>query len=324
MSTATYPTFDPRAPWLGPDLQTLRNILRGPALAAPVERNDQRVVLALQDGSGDRLAARSFEPEAPRDGAPVVVLVHGLGGSADSTYIQVTAAHLSGLGYRVVALNLRGAGDSRPLCRQQYHAGRTDDLRDALLALPAHLVRNGVVVVGFSLGGNMILKYAAEHGGLRGAVSISAPIDLESASYRFLDRRNYFYLGYLLGRMKQETLDAEEGVTEEERSLIPGLRTILEFDDRIVAPRNGYSGATEYYARNNARQFLGEIRLPTLLIHALDDPWIPARMYTDYAWSKAPDLQPLLPRSGGHVGFHARGSRVPWHDRCLERFLEAL
>jgi len=319
-----FPNFEPRAPWLGADLQTLRNILRGPVFAPRPEREGVRLVLPLADGSGDRLAARFFEAEAPRDGAPLVVLVHGLGGTTDSAYVQVTTAFLLGLGYPVLQLNLRGAGDSRPLCREQYHAGRTRDLHDALASLPAEKVANGVVVVGYSLGGNMILKYAAEYGGLRGAVSISAQIDLAAASQRFLAPRNRLYLNYLLGRIKQETLDTEEGISEEERALIPGLRSILEFDERIVAARNGYSGAAEYYAKNNARQFLAEIALPTLVIHALDDPWIPADSYTAYPWSSNPQLRPLLPRSGGHVGFHARGSRIPWHDRCLEVFLTTL
>jgi len=324
MSSTDFPNFNPRAPWLGADLQTLRNVLRGPALAPPSENGAVRLVLPLADGSGDRLAARLYEAEFQRDDAPLVILVHGLGGAEDSTYIQVTTHHLLSLGYPVLQLSLRGAGASRPLCREQYHAGRTADFRDALSALPPERSRNGFVAVGYSLGGNMILKYAAEYAGLRGAVSVSAPIDLAASSRRFLDRRNRLYLNYLLGKIKQETLATKEGISDEERALVPKLRNIMEFDDRFVAPRNGYSGAPDYYAQNNARQFLGQIELPTLVIHACDDPWIPAAAYTEYPWSKQPWLQPLLSRSGGHVGFHARGSRVPWHDRCLEVFLEGL
>jgi predicted alpha/beta-fold hydrolase len=298
--------------------------LRGPSFSLPEEPEGSSLVLPLADGSGDRLAARFFEAEAARDGAPLVLLVHGLGGTTESAYIKVTTAHLLTQGYPVLQLNLRGAGASRPMCREQYHAGRTTDLRDALAALQTDKVRNGVVAVGYSLGGNMVLKYAAEHGGLRGAASISAPIDLAAASRRFLDRRNRFYHIYLLDKMKQETLATVDGINDEERALVPRLKTIMEFDDQIVAPRNGYSSAADYYAKNHARQFLAEIALPTLVIHALDDPWIPARMYTDYHWSQNPRLVPLLARTGGHVGFHARGSRIPWHDQCLEVFLETL
>lgn len=324
MSSTDFPNFNPRAPWLGADLQTLRNVLRGPALAPPCENGVVQLILPLADGSGDRLAARRYEPEVARDGAPLVVLVHGLGGTQDSAYMQVTTSHLLTLGYPVLQLNLRGAGASRPLCRAQYHAGRTADFRDALSALSSETAANGIVAVGYSLGGNMVLKYAAEFGGLRGAASVSAPIDLMATSRRFLDKRNRLYLRHLLGSIKRETLSASEGLSDEERALIPTLRNIMEFDDRFVAPRNGYSGAADYYAQNNARQFLAEIELPTLVMHACDDPWIPANAYTDYPWSKNPHLRPLLARSGGHVGFHARESRVPWHDRCLEVFLGRL
>ena len=128
----------------------------------------------------------------------------------------------------------------------------------------------------------------------------------------------------VLPKMKAETLAAVGGVSETERARIAGLRTILEFDEQIVAPRNGYSGAADYYAQNHARPFLADISLPTLLIQARNDPWIPAETYTSYPWSKNPHLRALLPRGGGHLGFHARGSRVPWHDRCLATFLEKL
>jgi predicted alpha/beta-fold hydrolase len=100
---------------------------------------------------------------------------------------------------------------------------------------------------------------------------------------------------------------------------IPRLRTTVDFDDLVVAPPNGFAGAADYYDRCSAIRRMGEIRVPTLVVHALDDPWIPARAYTDFRWSANPALVPLLPRSGGHVGFHDRAGS--WHDCCLLRFL---
>ncbi|MEM9174445.1 MAG: alpha/beta fold hydrolase [Myxococcota bacterium] len=281
----------------------------------------------MRDGSGDALVADhvAVPPGAPqRSEAPLVVLVHGLGGTSESAYIQTTTAHLHALGHAVLQLNLRGAGASRPHCAAQYHAGRSRDLHDALAGLPDPLASNGLVVVGYSLGGNMILKFAAEFGGIRGAVSISAPIDLEAASFRFLDPRNRLYHAHLLRGMKEEMASTPGGLDPDEREALARVQTILDFDERIVAPRNGFASAKDYYDRNHARQFLGEIRVPTLLMHALDDPWIPGTSYTDFDWSKTPDLEALLPRGGGHVGFHARGDRVPWHDRWLGVFLDRL
>ena len=325
MPASTYPDFEPRFPWRGPDLQTLRNVVRGPALLVAPEATRKTLELPMRDGSGDRLVAHHLAAEsrpAHRSDAPLVVLVHGLGGTSDSAYIQTTTADLLELGYPILQLNLRGAGESRAHCQAQYHAGRSRDLRDALAALPPELTRNGVVVVGYSLGGNMVLKFAAEFGGVRGAVSISAPIDLEAASLRFLDARNRFYHAHLLGGMKQEMRSTPGGLDPTEAETLERVRTILDFDEHIVAPRNGFTDARDYYAKNHARQFLGEIQVPTLLMHALDDPWIPSTMYTEYAWSGSPQLEALLPRGGGHVGFHARGERAPWHDRCLRVFLD--
>lgn len=322
-------SFRPRAPWFGPDLQTLRNTLRGPALAPLNLSLSTRIRLSLSDGSGDQLSAIFTAPSSDlaASDAPLIVLVHGLGGSEDSNYVQVSAKHLVSQGYPVVQLSLRGAGPSRPLCRDQYHAGRSDDFRDALSELKRHgltapyLSRNGAVAVGYSLGGNMLLKYAAEHGQLRAVVSVSAPINLAAASHRILSPRNWVYHQYLLRRIKAEALGAPEGLLDEERAAIPELKTILAFDDRFVAPHHGFQDAADYYEQNSASRFLSSIPIPTLLIHACDDPWIPIEDYRAFAWNQNPMLRPLFPRSGGHVGFHSKDDRVPWFDLRLSEFL---
>ena len=229
MAAQSFPEFSARAPWVGPDLQTLRNVLRGPVLPPPRDCEQEKLVLPLSDESGDQLTASLCRPspDSDRNDAPLVVLVHGLGGSEASSYIDVTTTHLLSLGYPIVRLNLRGAGSSRPLCRNQYHAGRTRDFDDVLRALrsqtssTAGLTRNGIVAVGYSLGGNMLLKYAAEFGGLRAAISISAPIDLAAASNRFLDKRNLFYHRYLLNQIRAEALSASDGLSQRERALLP-------------------------------------------------------------------------------------------------------
>lgn len=315
--SADFPTFRPRLPWFGRHLQTMRNVFVPPRPDLARCRSE-RLVLPLDDGSGDRLAGLLQHPDG--GGAkPLAVLIHGLGGTEDSAYMLASAATLLGAGHPVLRLNLRGAGASRPLCRLQYHAGRSGDLRAALSALAAPLRDPGFFVLGFSLGGNMLLKFLAEFGQafpLLGAATVSAPIDLAAASRRILEPRNRVYQAYLLRGMKEESLAGPAAVTAEERRRIVLARSILEFDDRFVAPRNGYADAAEYYAENSAARFLAAIRVPTLVIHALDDPWIPPDAYRCGTWAENPHLVPLLPTHGGHVGFHGRDSRVPWHDRC--------
>src|SRR5690554_6721551 len=152
---AGFPPFRPRPPWWGGDLQTLRNILVGrhPELSAhPVVE----VRLPMRDGSGDVLVAalQTPAPEAP-ESRPLAVFIHGLTGCQDSLYMLRSAAAFLAAGYPVLRRSLRAAGPSRPLSRFQYHAGRSEDLRDALLGLPPERVAKGLVLTGYSLGGNM-------------------------------------------------------------------------------------------------------------------------------------------------------------------------
>lgn len=102
------------------------------------------------------------------------------------------------------------------------------------------------------------------------------------------------------------------------------VTTVREFDERLTAPANGFSGADDYYERCKAVRFMAEIAVPTLVIHALDDPWIPATPYLEFDWTANPRLRPLLPSTGGHVGFHGIGSWTPWHDRCMAAFFERI
>jgi uncharacterized protein len=316
-----FPRFRPRPPWVNGDLQTLRNFLRRPDFDL-TRFPSERLELPMRDGSGDRLLGDLNLPPA-RD-KPLVVLVHGLTGCSTGTYMLASALHLLKQGYPVLRLNLRGAGPARTFGRQQYHAGRSQDLRDALAALPESLTNNGVLAVGYSLGANMLLKYLAEQradGPVRAAASVSAPIDLKAASLRLMRPRNRLYHDWLLRRMQEEAL-AGDGLDAAERQAVTTARTVYEFDDRFVAPRNGFAGAEDYYIRSSALRVLPGIRVPTLVIHALDDPWIPGAMYTGFVWKAHPLLLPLLPAQGGHVGFHGVGTRVPWHDQCLKIFLE--
>ena len=318
--------FRARRPWWGPDLQTLRNTLRGPV--GRIRAADERtLVLPLADGTGDALVGELATPHRSAGSRPIVVLIHGLSGSSDSAYMHTSASHWLALGHPVLRLNLRGAGPSRAHCTLQYHAGRSEDLRDALLALQQSeptLSANGVVLVGYSLGGNMLLKYLGECGPspfVRAAASVSAPIDLSAASQRFLEPRNRFYHRHLLATMKRESFGGKSVITEAEARSVERARSIYEFDERFVAPRNGYRDAEHYYAETHARRYLPEIRVPTCIVYALDDPWIPAESYTDYRWSENLCLEPHLAPGGGHVGFHDADGRVPWHDRCIAAFV---
>jgi len=325
-STAGFPRFAPRAPWWGGDLQTLRNsfIKKQDGISG---YRSERLHLSLRDGSGDRLVATLNVPETTLRQKPLVMLVHGVTGSEASPYVISTAAHCLALGFPVVRLNLRGAGPSRPLCRLQYHAGKTQDLRDAIAALPKELMSGGVVAVGYSLGANLILKLLGECGSaapLLAAVAISAPLDLVATADRLRQWRNFLYHHHLLKHMRHDTLASGAALTVAERRAVETARSLWQFDNDFTAPRNGYAGADEYYARNSCGSFLDRIAVPALLIHASDDPIVPATSYAEYAWQRNRKLVPLLTPYGGHVGFAGKDSRVAWHDLCAAQFLDML
>ena len=205
-----WPPFRQRFPWWGGDLQTLANRLRPTHIELAPHRSE-RLSFPLSDGTDDTLLAMLDRPAAPEAGRPLAILIHGLTGAEDSLYILSMAHQLLDAGHAVLRLNLRGAGPSRAICGGHYYAGRSQDLRSLLVALPAALTKDGIVAVGYSLGGAMLLKYLGEEGTstpLVAAASVSAPIDLSVACARMMRPRNVLYHRFLLSQMKIEATGA--------------------------------------------------------------------------------------------------------------------
>ena len=204
--TCELPPFYARFPWVGGDLQTLRNTLHftPPDLSS---YNMRSLRLALRDGSGDELIATLNQPSEDHE-KPLIVLIHGLTGSETSRNILASASYHLSRGHPVLRLNLRNAGPSVGKCRHFYHAGRSQDLRDALAALSGELLIRGAFLVGVSLGGNMLLKGLSERDGLDhviGAATVCAPIELKAAQRRIMARRNFVYQRHLLGFLVRDS-----------------------------------------------------------------------------------------------------------------------
>jgi len=318
------PGFRERAPWVGGDLQSVRNFLRRPAIDL-ASYASERIFLPFNDRSGDRASAMLHRPSIEGTGTrPVVILIHGMTGCENSTYMRASAAHLLEAGFPVVRVNLRGAGPTRPHCGSHYHAGRSEDLRMMLAALPSSVTEAGMVAVGFSLGGNLLLKYLGEVGSraaMLAAATVSAPLDLAATSRRIAAPRNAVYQWYFVRECQREVLAPAAEVTPEERRAALEAQSIWQFDERFTAPRNGFEGAADYYRRNSSQLFLDDIAVPTLVLHALDDPIVPSEPYRDYDWRRNRRLVPMLQPKGGHVGFHDRRGGT-WHDRAIQAFFE--
>lgn len=314
-------------PWWGGDLQTLRNKIIRPPTKMP-GRFD-RMLFPMSDGSGDQLSAVLNHPdyETSKTPGPLVVLIHGLTGDENSDYvIGSTAFHLK-RGRRVLRLNLRGAGPSRASTGGHYHSGCAPDIRDALSCLSKSLTSQGIYLIGYSLGGNILVNFLATYGtdfDIRGAVTVSASIYGAGAVKRLMKPRNRFYHAWLLSQMKRECLAPGAKLETQERKAISEAETIYEFDDKFTAPRNGFKDADDYYARTAGWYVAPKITVPTLLIHARNDPWIPTEPYDDLLRQKPPNLLIAITDGGGHVGFHGQGFKETWHDRCAETFFASL
>jgi uncharacterized protein len=285
----------------------------------------ERWSFPLTDGTGDTLLAMLDRPAAPKPDAPLVILIHGLTGWENSLYMLSMTRLLLDRGMRVLRVNLRGAGPSRATCGGHYYAGRSQDFRALLTVLPEDLTQHGLMAVGYSLGGSMLLKYLGEEGAgtpLHAAATVCSPIDLAATCRNMLRPRNRLYHRYILGTMKDEATGEGAALSGAERAAILASRTVWEYDDVFIAPRHGFASAEDYYERCKALQFMAGIRIPTLMLASGDDPWIPHAPYRGYNWSGNKALVPMLTSRGGHVGFHGIGSRQPWSDTTIARFFE--
>lgn len=332
--TYDFPPYEPRPPWWGPDLQTLCHKIRSPQSTLETFPH-QRLILPLGDETGDALVSTLYWPKGRSVGDPflrtLVILVHGLGGSANTDYMHTAAGHLLENEYPVLNVFLRGVGESGQHCISHNHPGRSEDLGSLLKALVSNVgekaLTKGVIYVGFSMGGNILAKFLGEQPDselVRGGVTISAPVDLATTSQRLQSWRNVGYQHYLLHHIRDDMLRENIEISQEEREIIRTARSVWEVDEKFSAPHLGFDSVEAYYDKFSSKRYLGSIKLPTVLIHSLNDPFNANEPFLTFPWNENPCLTPIVVRSGGHIGFHSKGSSVPWHDRCVVKFLEAL
>jgi predicted alpha/beta-fold hydrolase len=257
-------------------------------------------------------AAIHWQPE--REIAPTVLLTHGLAGDADAEYMVGLGREAWRWGFNVVRLNARNCGGTEHLARGTFHGGQSEDPERVLAELSEEL-GGPMFAVGFSLGANIVLRMAGRAAdrlprNFAGAVGISPPLDL-GACCRELERTRF---NRLVTRRFLRRFDRmlERRARHWGPSDLPrasSLASLWEFDERITAPLAGYPSVEAYYADAAAEPTLAEARVPVRIIHALDDPLIPAADYLRFAARKPAGVELLLTQRGGHVGFFA-GSRA--------------
>ena len=260
---------------------------------------------------GDRLVFHDDCPADWRSGDRVVVLLHGLSGSHASPYMVRTVGKLNQLNVRTFRLDWRGSGAGISLARYPYHSGRSEDLRSAIEIINRRCPGSPLAIVGYSMGGNVALKYLGEPGSVlhkdsmvQRAVSICPPIDL-SRTIRSIQTglarhyNRYFAKSCVRDVRRRKELFPDAIIPDGWLSRPP--REMWEFDDTFTAPVCGFASAEDYYSKSSANQFLPNIQVPTLIIAAQDDPLIPFGQFQDAALSEASQL--CAPKYGGHLGF---------------------
>jgi uncharacterized protein len=308
-------TYTP-AWWVpGAHLQTLwgKLVRRAPRVVTRVER--------WPTPDGDEIELRRLDAPAGSHDAPRLLLLHGLEGTISSVYLLGTLAEARARGWAADVLIFRTCNGEMNRARRMYHSGETTDLDFVVRRLATAHPAQPLVVAGFSLGGNVVLKWLGEQGGdtppqLCGAVAVSVPFDLERGS-RHIERGFARVYGWHFLR----TLRAK---ARAKLCVFPGLfdsaaldraRTLFDFDDAVTAPIHGFRDAGDYYSRSSSINFLASIRKPTLLLSARDDPFLPPEVLDDVAEVARTNsyLRVEFHELGGHVGFVS--GRTPLRPR---------
>jgi len=290
--------------WLpGRHLQTLWGRLgrRMPVVATRRERWDT--------ADGDVLELDRLD--GATRGAPRLVILHGLEGTPRSRYARGTLAEAARRGWGADLMYFRSCGDSLNRARRLYHSGETGDLAFVVDRVLREHPRSPLVLAGFSLGGNVLLKWLGEQSAdlpsrVRGAAAVSVPFDLARGARHIGQGFARVYEASFLRSLKRKTfakLAQYPDLTDPGR--LARARSIFEFDDAVTAPIHGFLDADDYYTQSSALRYLAAIRLPTLLLSAVDDPFLPPAVLEEVRTiaARAPALALEFVPRGGHVGF---------------------
>jgi uncharacterized protein len=252
-----------------------------------------------------------------------IVMVHGLEGSSRAVYIDSLSSDALHAGFAVHRFNMRTCGGTERLCRTLYHGGLTSDL----LAVVRHLKnesRSPIFLVGFSLGGNIVVKLAGELGGrgpalLGGVCAVSAPLDLAACSRRMANFDNWIYERRFVRRMRKR-LSATGRYRARD---CEDLTTVFAIDDRITAPSFGFGSAANYYDTQSAVRYLEGLQVRVLLIYSKDDTLVPAETFDAAAIRDHPWIECTPTEHGGHLGFLGRRPHRFWLDAAIMEWVTA-
>lgn len=286
---------------------------------APVPQQRERVT--LQDGDFIDLDWSFSEKETDK----VLVVIHGLEGSASRPYVTGLAKYFIKNGWDVAAMNLRGCSGELNRRFRSYHAGATDDLQEVIEYILDKDKYEHIAFNGFSLGGNLMLKYLGEKREIpkqiKAAVMVSVPCDLHGSLKQLQKKENYLYSKRFYYKLRDHLLlraeQFPEQLTKEE---IEACDSLLDIDELYTSRAHDFANAVDYYEKNSSLQFLENITVPTLLINAKNDGFLSEACYPIKIAGKSEFLYLEMPEYGGHVGFIQKKPQTYTEERALEFF----
>ena len=296
----------------------LGNLFKGTLPRAPVEM----IRVALPDG--DALMLHDSRPRAWRNGDPIVIGLHGLGGSHRSGSLVRLVGLLVPRGVRVVRMDLRGAGAGAALAKRAYNAACSDDVRAVAELFHREAPDSPLFLAGYSLGGGIALKLAGEAAkkpvpNLRGVATLAPPIHLERCAAMLA--QNSFYDRFFVRELVGQVAQIHRFNPELPRPRFPKKLSLRMFDELYTAPRGGFRDATDYYRQAAAMEVVHNIRVPTFVLTAADDPFVDATPFRELP--SRPNLEVHIADRGGHLGFLGWDGfgGIRWGERQLADWL---
>lgn len=315
-------SFVPRRGIRGGHLQTLAgNFLRREnGLPAPEER--------LFEVDEDVQVLCHCHWQAERRRTLTLMIVHGLEGSSESKYVIGTGSKAWQRGWNVVRMNVRNCGGTEKLAPTLYHSGLSDDIRGVVSVLLEQEQLEHIAIAGFSMGGNQVLKLAGEWGSeaprqLAAVCGISPACDLSASADELHKAVNRVYeWWFLLGLFERYRRKSALFPGRFDPSAIKGVRSIRDFDDKVTARYMGFAGAEDYYTRASSARVVDRIAVPTLVVHAKDDPFVVLRPETEAKLRANPHVTYIATEHGGHCAFLAppNGYDGRWAERTIVEF----
>ncbi len=255
----------------------------------------------------------------------LAILSHGLEGSSDSVYMKGMIHALKALDWDALAWNYRGCGGELNRQKRSYHSGATEDLQTVVAHVLSLDQYDEIVLFGFSLGGNLSLKYAGEQGSnlskqIKKVIVFSTPCDLAAASEHLTKGFNQVYTNRFLDTLIVKAQKKAQHFPDIDVSKIHEIKDLSDYDDMFTAPIHGFKDAADYYEKCSSGQFIPAITVPTLIVNALNDPFFPMASYPIVATQNHPNVWLEMPKHGGHVGFFSAG-KYYWSEQRTVQFL---